>query len=74
MFFDDILVYSASWSTHLQHLQVVFELLLQHQLYVKLSKCDFGARKVEYLRHVISAQGVAMDQSKVACILDWLYP
>lgn len=29
-FFDDILVYSASWTNHLQHLTQVFETLRHH--------------------------------------------
>ena len=55
MFFDDILVFSANWNEHLLHLRIVFETLQQYQLYVKLSKCDFGAKQVEYLGHVISS-------------------
>ena len=42
VFFDDILVYSPSWTEHLQHLEVVLQVLKQHQLYAKLSKCSFG--------------------------------
>ena len=53
VFFDDILVYSIDWETHLSHLQLVFEVLLENQLYVKLAKCDFGATRIEYLGHVI---------------------
>ena len=53
---------------------MVFETLLQHQLFVKYSKCDFGATHIEYLGHGISHQGVAMDASKVSCILQWPYP
>ena len=49
VFFDDILVYSASWDLHLQHLGVVFETLRQHTLFFKLSKCAFGKNQVEYL-------------------------
>jgi hypothetical protein len=39
----------------------VFEQLQAHKLYLKKSKCFFGARSVAYLGHVISADGVAMD-------------
>ena len=74
VFFDDILVYSANWSLHLQHLQVVLGLLSQHQLYAKLSKCELGATQIEYLGHVISSRGVAMDASKVECMVNWPYP
>ena len=71
VFFDDILVYSASWSDHLIHLQLVFNVLTQHQLFVKESKCDFGVEQIEYLGHIISKGKVSMDAAKVACMLDW---
>ena len=74
VFFDDILVYSANWTDHLMHLQIVFQILVQHQLFVKLSKCAFATTKIEYLGHVISKDGVAMDEDKIACIVKWPYP
>jgi hypothetical protein len=42
VFFDDILIYSNSWSSHLQHVRVVLQRLREHQLVVKRSKCSFG--------------------------------
>ena len=74
VFFDDILVCFKNWLDHMLHLEVVFETLLHYQLFVKYNKCDFGATHIEYLGHVISHQGVAMDDSKVSCILQWPYP
>lgn len=32
VFFDDILIYSNSWSAHLQHLHAMFQVLREHQL------------------------------------------
>jgi hypothetical protein len=43
VFFDDILIYSSSWSKHLCHVRLVFEQLQAHKLYLKKSKCLFGA-------------------------------
>jgi len=40
VFFNDILVYSTTSTTHYEHLQIVFDLLRLHQLVVKASKCD----------------------------------
>ena len=37
VFFDDILVYSKDASTHLSHLDMVFEKLREHSLYAKAS-------------------------------------
>ncbi|MCI06310.1 hypothetical protein A2U01_0027368, partial [Trifolium medium] len=51
VFFDDILVYSSSWISHLSHLETVLQVLQHHQLYARLSKCSFGAMEVDYLGH-----------------------
>ena len=29
---------------------------------------------MEYLGHIISEQGVAMDPKKISCIVDWYVP
>jgi hypothetical protein len=42
VFFDDILVYSASYQEHLVHLEQVFKILQQEQWRVKLAKCSFA--------------------------------
>ena len=74
VFFDDILVYSPDWESHLQHLQEVFSILRHQQLYLKASKCTFGATEIEYLGHFISAEGVRTDPSKIAAIKQWPTP
>jgi hypothetical protein len=74
VFFDDILIYSSSWSEHLQHVGLVFTALRAHGLFLKRSKCSFGALSVTYLGHIISADGVAMDSDKVAAVASWLTP
>lgn len=74
VFFDDILVYSPSWSAHLLHLHEVLHLLRVHCLYAKLSKCSFGLTKVDYLGHTVSGSGVEMDTSKVQAVLEWPLP
>ncbi|PRQ41877.1 putative nucleotidyltransferase, Ribonuclease H [Rosa chinensis] len=74
VFFDDILIYSKSLEEHLQHLAVVFSKLEEHQLKVKMSKCTFGAKSVEYLGHVISEKGVAVDPEKIEAIKNWKKP
>jgi hypothetical protein len=74
VFFDDILIYSQSMTDHLQHLQIVFELLKGHQLVAKRNKCAFGIPQVEYLGHVISKEGVATDPKKIQAVRDWPAP
>ena len=74
VFFDDILIYSASWAEHLQHVAIVFNELRAHHLHLKRLKCSFGTPSVAYLGHVISAEGVAMDADKVAAVAAWPIP
>ena len=74
VFFDDILIYSSSWSEHLQHMGLVFTALRAHSLFLKRSKRSFGAFSVAYLGHVISADGVAMDSDKVTVVASWPTP
>ncbi|KAD4179495.1 hypothetical protein E3N88_28086 [Mikania micrantha] len=74
VFFDDILVYSSSWATHLAHLRVVLQTLAANSLVAKLSKCTFGQQNIAYLGHFISANGLSVDQSKIAAIQSWPTP
>jgi len=74
VFFDDILIYSPSWSQHLQHINMVLSALRDNQLKLKRSKCSFATSSVSYLGHVITAHGVAMDQDKVEAVSSWPQP
>ncbi|RDY05429.1 Retrovirus-related Pol polyprotein, partial [Mucuna pruriens] len=55
VFFDDILIYSTNQQDHLEQLQTVLEMFRRNSLKVNFQKCSFGMKKLEYLRHIISA-------------------
>nr|AAT81688.1 putative retrotransposon protein [Oryza sativa Japonica Group] len=74
VFIDDILVYSQSEKEHQQHLRLVLGKLREHQLYAKLSKCEFWLSEVKFLGHVISAKGVAVAPETVTAVTDWKQP
>ncbi|KAK1616552.1 hypothetical protein QYE76_022069 [Lolium multiflorum] len=54
--------------------RIVLQTLREHQLYAKFSKCEFWLDQVEFLGHVISKDGIAVNPSKVASVLDWEAP
>ncbi|GKC00017.1 putative reverse transcriptase domain-containing protein [Tanacetum coccineum] len=74
VFIDDILVYSKSEEEHERHLRIVLEILRQKKLYAKFSKCEFWLQKVAFLGHIVSADGIIMDPSKVEAITKWPRP
>jgi hypothetical protein len=70
VFISDILIYSQSEEEHVDHLKIVLQRLREHQLYEKLSKCEFCIDEVLFLGHIINRDGLAMDPKKVADILN----
>jgi hypothetical protein len=74
VFIDDILVYSKNETEHAKHLHTVLQRLRDHQLYAKLSKCDFWLREIKFLGHTISQDGISVDPEKVQEVMDWKPP
>ena len=74
IFIDDILIYSPTLEAHVEHLQQVFNILNDHQLLLKRSKCSFAQQTLEYLGHIISGHGVAIDPKKIDAVANWPPP
>jgi len=70
VFIDDILIYSHSIEEHTEHLKTILNILKEKQLYAKLSKCEFWMSEIHFLGHVICAQGISVDPSKVEVVLN----
>ena len=59
---------------HAEHLRIVLGELRKHQLYAKFSKCEFWLRRVGFLGHVLTQEGVVVDPEKVKAVLGWKPP
>ena len=73
VFVDDILN-SRSLEEHKQHLVTTLRTLRRHQLYGKLDKSEFWITVVNFLGHVVSVAGIAVDHSKVEAVQEWQRP
>ena len=60
-----------SFEDDLTHLSIVLQLLQTDQWKVNLAKCAFAQTSIFYLGHMISADGVASDPSKILVIQQW---
>jgi hypothetical protein len=74
VFIDNILIYSKSEEENAKTLRVILQWLRDHQLYAKFSKCAFWLKEVLFIGHIISAEGIVVDPSKVQEVLDWKSP
>ncbi|CAI7929472.1 unnamed protein product [Closterium sp. NIES-54] len=74
VYLDDILIYSKIMKEHVEHLRKVLEILRKNKFYVKLSKSDFALKKVQFLGHMVSAEGVHVDPRKIEAVKKWEVP
>jgi hypothetical protein len=65
VFFDDILIYSKTWKSHLSHVDQFIHLLSQNQLFLKHSKCSFHSSEAKYLVHIACKVGVPVDPKNI---------
>jgi hypothetical protein len=68
VFLDDIFIYSKSKEKHEKHLRMVLQFLRENKLNAKISKCIFCQKKIHYLGHIISIEGITMDLEKIEVI------
>ncbi|WMV46412.1 hypothetical protein MTR67_039797 [Solanum verrucosum] len=74
VFIDDILIFSKSEDDHMNHLRIVLQVLKDHQLYAKFSKCEFWLRSVSFLCHIVSSEGIEVDPKKTDAVKSWPRP
>jgi type IV secretory pathway VirB4 component len=74
VYIDDILIFSKSKEEHAKHLEIVLRKLRDNKLYANLEKSEFELVEIEFLGHVLSAQGIQPDSRKIKAIKEWEVP
>lgn len=74
VYLDDILIYSKTKEEHYALLKRVLSILCENKLFAKLKKCSFLEEEVEYLGHLINAEGICTDSAKICAVQDWPQP
>ena len=73
-YLDDVLVHSADLETHVNLLQLVFSAHKEAGIRLNASKTHLFQEEVEYLGHLVSAEGVKLIPSYVQKITEWPLP
>ena len=67
-YLDDIIIFSKIAEEHLNHIKQVFKKLRSTHLSMKLSKCHFFMKEIQYLGHIFSTKGIKPLSSKTQAI------
>ena len=67
-YLDDIIIFSKTAEEHLLHIKKVFEKLRSAKLSMKLNKCHFFSKEIQYLGHILSTKGICPLPSKTQAI------
>ena len=68
VYLDDVLVVGSTLEEHNRKLATVFQRIRDAGLRLKPKKCQFAQEEVEYLGHVVSADGVQTNPKKVDAV------
>ena len=74
VYLDDIIIFSENPSIQIKRLEAVIQKLAKAGLKLKPSKCEFFKKRIKYLGHIISEEGVSPDPKKVEAVLHWPGP
>ncbi|MCI4388617.1 hypothetical protein PGIGA_G00087940 [Pangasianodon gigas] len=74
VYLDDVIIFSRDFESHCARLELVFNRLRQHGLKLKPSKCFLLKPEVKFLGHLISAEGIKVDDEKVKALDTWPVP
>ncbi|MBW0483405.1 hypothetical protein O181_023120 [Austropuccinia psidii MF-1] len=69
VYIDDIIMYSETWEDHVQYIDRVLSKCTHINLKIPLKKCNFGQQELLALGHKFSGLSLAIDQNKVAEVL-----
>ena len=67
---DLLILTTGNWEEHLNHLEKVFQKLLQPGLKINATKSNFAAFEMEYFGYCITRKGVQPTEKKVQAILN----
>ena len=73
-YLDDLVVFSRTFTEHLDRLQLVFDRLEEANLKLKPSKCSLFQERVKFFGSIVSANGVEPDPEKVQAVANWPRP
>jgi hypothetical protein len=74
VYLDDIIIFGETLQEHHSRLQQIFQKLREHNIQLEPDKCEFLKTELQYLGHIVTADGVAPDPKKIQAIVEFPTP
>lgn len=74
VYIDDIIIFSNTLAEHLNHIQLVFNLLAENNLKLGYEKCEFVKKEIEFVGHLVSHGKYTPLKSRVEAITKLAQP
>ena len=74
VYLDNICIFSHTMEDHVGHVHAVCEVLRKEKLYTRHSKCAFDRKEIVFLGHIVSENGLCVDQMKTDSIATFQAP
>ena len=74
VYMDDLVIASKTLEEHLEKLEIVLGRIREHNLKIKITKCDFFKSQLQYLGFVVSQDGLKVVQAKAEAIAQFPVP
>ena len=74
VYLDDIIIFNEDVDGHFRTLREVLERFQKAGLKLKVRKCQFLMKELEYLGHKINKEGIKMQEGKIKAIVDYPAP
>ncbi len=74
VYIDDIVIFSNSFDSHIEHLNLVLQMLKESNLKCNVEKCHFCLSQLRVLGKVISGEGIAPDPDLIHAMVSFPSP
>ena len=67
-YIDDMVVKSKVVSEHVKDLEIIFNILREHKLWLNASKCSFGIGSGKFLGYMVTHRGIEVSPDQIKAI------
>jgi hypothetical protein len=74
IYLDDLIIFGSTYEEQMERLELVLQRLRECGFKLSPKKCAFLQRKVKFVGHIVSEEGVEADPGKIDKVANWPTP